>query len=61
MGGGAFAAPRGGHCPPAMPPLLLPPPSVGMGFHFHEPDFVARSQTVNALLSQAVTDALGLS
>ena len=42
----------------AMPPLALPPPSVG--FHLHEPDYAARSKTVNDLMGQVVNEAFGL-
>ncbi|KAI8471089.1 MAG: Cullin binding-domain-containing protein [Monoraphidium minutum] len=42
----------------AIPPLVLPPPSVGMGFHFHEPDFAARSQSVNALMQSTINEGL---
>jgi hypothetical protein len=68
--GGAFSGgmpPRGAHHHAAgggaggMPPLLLPPPSVGLGFHYQEPDYAARSQTVNALMQHTVNEALGLS
>jgi hypothetical protein len=63
-GGGALphaAAPAGVAALASIPPLMLPPSSHGMGFHFSEPDYAARSQSVNALMQSTVNEALGLS